>query len=370
MFFLGKLGKTLFISFFAFGILIISIDAVYVEYKRAENAKNIELLKLLPAGADKVNYISDNELQAAVYQFVDMAREDYLSHKNIKGEELLYRFMSWTTKDLEALCMGFYSSDDGSDDLYVLKHKKSVKKPEFISPEFDRYVKKIDNYSGVDIYQIEIRRGSTYGIIYFAWIDKYVIHSSNMELLKKSLDIIFGRKEKTAYDEFEHLIKKIPKKYWGTLALEHIKKQNTNISYLGSGELYKFNIIEYLNLVRTVTSDPRKLNSGNLRTGITLVYYVVLQCKDEKCANKYADLMYEYKGFDIKVEDNYVHAKRFAWEPGKYRYAKSGMFPYSESYLAGFIFFGYEWRGNKIDQYSIQSPEFQSKVESWTEGML
>jgi len=344
-------------------VLVINISAIilhtsYVIYQRYEDARDIEILKFLPAGADKVNYHSEAILHASVYQIVNMQERAY-KRRGGDGEKLLYEFMKWATKDLKALGVGFY----GSDDLYVLKHKKKVKEFQLN----DTKVKKIEEYNGTDIYNLEVRRDTTYGVIYFAYKGKYVIHSSSIELLKKSLDLINGKDAKTAYDEFEHLIKRVPISFWSSLALEHVKNPNAKISYLAGGLTHGITYFEKLKYINVIKSDPRNLHGGvvgGLGFYPTL-YYVVLQCKDETCIKEYSDILYKQKCFDIKIENNYIHAKKFAWDPQEeYNYIRSGMFPYTEAYLGLFIFFGYEWRGKDVGkQYYIQSPEFPSKVD-------
>ena len=343
-----KVIASITVSFLVLGVVLAVVDAAYVEYKRIDNVKDVEILKFLPSGADKVDYISEDYLDAA-YIMLDFQERAY-KRRGGDNEKLLYEFMKWTTKDLKAFGISFY----GNNDLYVLKHKKEVEEFQFTDTET---FEELENYNGIKIYKFNYVAGNKRGTIYFASKGKYVVHSSSTDLLKRSLDLIDGKGGETAYDEFEYLIEQIPRNFWGAIVLEHVKKPDAKIPYLASGKLYNFNALEFFGLKGIIVSDPRRLNSG--RGDISPVYYVVLQCTDEKCAEEYADFMYEYKGFDIKVEDNFVHAKRFALEPGKYDYMNSGMFPYTEAYLGLFFFFGYEWRGNDVgEQYSIQSPEY------------
>ncbi len=344
-------------------VLVINVSAIilhtsYVTYQRYEDARDIEILKFLPAGADKVNYHSEAILPASVYQIVDMQERAYKRRGN-EDERLLYEFMKWATRDLKALGVGFYENDD----LYILKHKKKVEEFQFKSNK----IKKSETYDGIGIYKMEIRRGNAYGIIYFAYKGKYIVHSSSMELLKKSLDLINGKDDETAYDEFEHLIKRVPISFWKSLALVHVKDPNAKIPYLAGGLTHDITYFEKLKYIMVIKSDPRGLHGGFIG-GLGFypsLYYVVLQCKDETCIKEYSDILYKQKCFDLKIKDNYIHAKKFIWDPQKeYNYIRSGMFPYSEAYLDLFLFFGYEWRGKDVGkQYYIQSPEFPSKVE-------
>jgi hypothetical protein len=349
----------LWVSIFVFGVVInltaVVLHTTYVTYQRYEDARDIEILKFLPSGADKVDYVSEDYVDAAVYQMVDIvegANEMFYHPEQVP----LLDFLHWTTKDLKAVGMAFY----GNNDLYVLKHKREVEEFQFTNADV---FAEIDSHNGIKIYRFRYQAGAKRGTIYFTHDGKYVVHSSDMNLLKRSLDLIDGKGGETAYDEFEPLITGTPKKFWANLVLEHIKNPDAKIPYLAGGASHGVTTLEELRYIGIINSDPRNLHGG-VAGGLTfypIVYYVVLQCVDEDCIEKYTDMLYEQKCFDIEVKGNFIHAKKFDSDG----YSESKMFPPANPYLGVFIFFGYEWRGSFIPKhYFIRSPEFPPKGDT------
>jgi len=357
-----KVGKAIIIYSITASVFIVGSLEIYGIYELHESVRDIEVLELLPAGAEKINYLSSSTLSSVRSLLIDFAAPRRYLGKPETGDYLLYEFVKFNLEDASAIGAGYYNN--GYDDVYVIKHRKSVKIPEFItSKKFSDYIRKTDTHKGIDIYQIEIRRGVTYGKFYFAWKDKYTIHSSNLSLIKKTINLLFERNENNAYNEFKHLIEKIPSKYWGSMAFEHFKTSGAKIKWIGSGSIVYPSVVDIYLFLDVITSDPRGLHGGIPRGDVWDVWYILLKCADEECVENYTQVLYEQKCFDIKVEGNYIHAKKFDWDPNpEYDYTESGMFPTPfETYLMHFYFFGYEWRGKKIEQYEMVSPEFPRK---------